>query len=140
MEFEFTFEAQTLEATESRNIWGNTWVRVSQCQYPEASWNDMPVALLSYLLSVLSEIGRDGESVKEVWFYDGPFAVRFELVKDNLLKISVVPEGSEVVVTMDLNVLLEDLAIKKDQLIAACVARGWADYPDVLRLRSQAGS
>ncbi|MDX2290901.1 MULTISPECIES: hypothetical protein [Streptomyces] len=140
MEFKLVCDTESLDLARSGSVWGNIWVEISGLAFPEPHWNDMPVAFLAELLDAVAHVRSGDGDRRRVRFFDGPFWL--DLVgRENggTLEVTVNASGTSGarVVAVDAQEAARSLAAVRDELVRACLQRGWGDQMDVRRLQAR---
>ncbi|MFK4148206.1 hypothetical protein [Streptomyces sp. NPDC004065] len=137
MEFELFCDVESLDLARSGSIWGDVWIEISGYPFPEANWNDMPVAFLLELLDAVSFVRHAKGRRRTVRFFDGPFWIDLVGRGDDAVSVSANAHGTGVGATISAQDMTRSLRAVRTRLIRACLARGWGEQMDVRRLRTQ---
>ena len=135
MKFDLHYDASSLEKARSGAIWGSIWVDMHGRPFPEAHWNDLPVAFLAELSSAVAQAGNSDGHARRVRFFDGPFWIDLTGQKGDEIKLSVNSGRDIPDVVISAAELTRILTRVGRALSEACQARGWGDHADVQRLR-----
>jgi hypothetical protein len=134
MGFGLRCEPESLELARSGAIWGNIWVESCGDSFPEARWNDLPVAFLVELIESIAALGSSIGVRRRVRFFDGPFWIDMEHGEQELISISVNRGG--VAVEVGIEGLAHSVRGVAREILGVCRKRGWAELDDVRRLES----
>lgn len=137
MEFELFCDVESLDLAGSGSIWGNVWINISGCSFPERNWNDIPVALLAELLDAVSFVRHAEGRHRRVRFFDGPFWIDLVGRSDGAVTVSANAHGADNQATVSGHDMARSLAEVRIDLVHACLERGWGEQMDVQRLRAQ---
>ncbi|GAA2109640.1 hypothetical protein [Streptomyces synnematoformans] len=137
MDFQLFCDLESLDLARSGSIWGNVWIDISGCPFPESNWNDMPVAFLMEFLDSVSFVRQAEGRRRRVRFFDGPFWVDLVGQGDGVVKISANAHGAERRTTVSAHEIAEALEAVRIDLVRVCLERGWGEQMDVRRLQAQ---
>jgi hypothetical protein len=135
MGVELHCDVASLELARSGAIWGDIWIEIDGDPFPEANWNDMPVAFLAELFDavdyVRSAVGRS----RRVRFFDGPFWINLAGRSGSKITISVNSYSVNPEIAIMADELNHSMTLVSSALMEACQNLGWGDQADVRRLR-----
>ncbi|WP_433510208.1 hypothetical protein ACQP2T_40905 [Nonomuraea sp. CA-143628] len=137
MEFELFCDVESLDLARSGAIWGNVWIDISGCSFPESNWNDMPVAFLVELLDAVAYVSAAEGRRRRVRFFDGPFWIDLVGQGVGVISISVNAHGAGRSATASAHGVTQSLSAVRDDLVRVCLERGWGEQADVRRLQAQ---
>ncbi|GGU15712.1 hypothetical protein GCM10010289_41910 [Streptomyces violascens] len=136
--FEICHTEESMEISAAATVWGGVWVNLDGCGFPEADWNDLPVALACEFLRVSDRIRRAEFKSHRVHFFDGPFWVEFERVGEGKVEVSV-GGGSPRNVVLPSGDVVAAIRSYSAAILTSCLRRGWGDTADVRDLKALHG-
>ncbi|MFI8235440.1 hypothetical protein ACIGDI_42330 [Streptomyces sp. NPDC085900] len=136
MEFELFCDVESLDLARSGSIWGNVWIDISGCPFPESNWNDMPVAFIVELIDAVSFVRQAEGRRRRVRFFDGPFWIDLVGRGDGAVNVSANAHGADKKVTVSVHDMARSLTAVRTELVRACLERGWGEQMDVRRLQA----
>ena len=137
--FALCCDADSLEISNSGTIWGGVWIEVGGEEFPQAGWNDMPVAFTVELGIALTHVGESDSSI-HVRFYDGPFWVMVGGSVTGQLVLTLGGPREKKVMTLPAVEAVESFVSTASGLLDECHARGWGGNRDVVRLEGVVAS
>ncbi|WP_146075692.1 hypothetical protein [Streptomyces sp. Ru62] len=137
MEFELFCDLESLDLARSGSIWGDVWIEISGSPFPEANWNDMPVAFLAELIDALAFARQAAGRSTRVRFFDGPFWIDLVGRGDDSVSVSANSHGAGEEATVSAQDMARSLAAVREKLVRACLERGWGEQMDVRRLQNR---
>lgn len=113
----------------SRNVTGIVFFEFGTFQFPQRDWNDFVVVILGWWLDATTKLVAAGEGETELYFMDGPYALRIVL-ESGILKISrgrddVQTEDSRFNFEVDAHGFLRAIYDASTTILSACASRDW---------------
>lgn len=114
----------------SRNVTGIVFFEFGTFQFPQRDWNDFVVVILGWWLDATTKLMAAGEGETELYFMDGPYALRIVIV-GGLFKISrgrddVATETTAFNLEVESLTFLHAILNASKMVLSACASRGWA--------------
>ncbi|MFF2073882.1 hypothetical protein ACFVXG_03905 [Kitasatospora sp. NPDC058162] len=122
------WDTESLERTGSGPIWGGVWCEIEGEAFPEQGWSDFPVLFAAELLDAFAEVASAPRRRRRVRFYDGPFRVELASGENGAVILTAESRSAELPV--------DSLTSAAAGLVRACTAHGWAEDPEVRRIRA----
>ncbi|MFE9116555.1 hypothetical protein [Streptomyces sp. NPDC007172] len=135
MRFEICHTEESMEISAAATVWGGVWVNLDGYSFPEANWNDLPVALACEFLRVGDKVRHAEFKYHRLQFFDGPFWVDFERADEGKIEVSVGGNSPRSAVLSSEDVVA---AIRSSSaaILTSCLRRGWGDTVDVRALKA----
>ncbi|MCP9206559.1 hypothetical protein [Streptomyces cucumeris] len=137
MDFELFCDVESLDLARSGSIWGNVWIDVAGCPFPESNWNDMPVAFLAELLDAFAFVRHAEGGRRRVRFFDGPFWIDLVGQGGGAVSVSLNAHGAGKQATVSARDMARSLGAVRMDLVRVCLEHGWGEQMDVRRLQAQ---
>jgi len=119
-------DTSTLERSSHGSITGVVSVRVDNTSFPDTSWSDFPVVILSWWLEPVSRILQGKTRVWNCRFMDGPISVRLEQQHDDTWTfLGLRGELVEFTVKVSCRAFIHSLLDASRRILEECKRRGW---------------
>ena len=123
---EIVTSLESLKKYDSGSITGEIFLRSESACFPEESWSDFPVVILSWWIDGLNQLASGKARSFAGNFMDGPFAFRVDAGQGDLGRISWGRRGFEQPIASISIATLHRSTIAAGHIVsAACQAKQW---------------